>query len=287
MHATDSGRPVLVTGASRGLGRSLVLHLASEGFQVFAGVRSDAAAASLRAESGDTLQTLTLDVTQDSHIEQAVGELEAELGDRGLWGLVNNAGILDLGPVETTRVSDFRKVFEVNVFGVLALTKRCLPLVRRASGRIVNVSSVNGELSMPFASAYCASKFALEAASDALRMEVAPWGIGVSVIQPGVTASDIRDTAMAAWSERRSDMSQEQAKLYGEFFAATDNLVTGMKASAAGPEDFCGSVTHALTAEAPHTRYATGPDAAGLLELAALPDRERDQALQVFWEGGE
>lgn len=278
------GRAVLVTGASRGLGRSIALHLAGVGFQVFGGVRKESDATALRAAAAGDLRALTLDVTDSDHITAAAGTIEEVVGEHGLWGLVNNAGYLVLGPVETTPLEQVESLFRVNLLGALAVTQRLLPLVRRAHGRIVNVSSVNGVLSMPFASAYCASKFALEAATDALRMELSTWGIGVSLIQPGVTSSDIRGDAFEEWTRRRGAMDEGESDLYRESYEAGLALGATLEAGAAGPEHVCEAVVHALTADAPRSRYPTGPDAPQFIEMTAMPDEERDAALLAMWQ---
>jgi NAD(P)-dependent dehydrogenase (short-subunit alcohol dehydrogenase family) len=262
----------------------MALHLAGLGFRVFAGVRKESDAVPLREAADGDLRPLTLDVTDSGHIAAAAETIESEAGERGLWGVVNNAGYLILGPVETTPLDEVDALFRVNLLGVLAVTQRFLPLVRRAQGRIVNVSSVNGVLSMPFVSAYCASKFALEAATDALRMELSSWGIGVSLIQPGITASDIRGNAFAEWTQRRDAMSEAESNLYREYYEAGLAMGVVLEEGAAGPEFVCAAVAHALTSEEPRSRYATGPDAPQFLEMAGMSDEERDAALLAMWE---
>ena len=278
------GRAVLVTGASRGLGREATLHLARLGFRVYAGVRREADGASLRREGGEGVQPISLDVTRDEEIEAAVGTVSVEVGDHGLWGLVNNAGIAVLGPMETTPIPEVRGLFEVNFFGLLTLTQKLLPLIRRARGRIVNVSSVNGFLSMPFVGAYCASKFALEAATDALRMELSPWGIGVSLVQPGITTSDIRQSAFKEWARRREALSDEERDRYASYHQAGLVLAENLETDAASPVVVSAAVEHALTAERPNARYPTGSDAPQFMEMAALSDEERDAVLLSMWE---
>jgi NAD(P)-dependent dehydrogenase (short-subunit alcohol dehydrogenase family) len=278
------GRAVLVTGASRGLGRHATLHLADLGFRVYAGVRREADGASLCREAGEGVQPILLDVTRDEEIEAAVGTVSGEVGDDGLWGLVNNAGIAIFGPLETTPVREVRRLFEVNLFGLLTLTQEFLPLIRRARGRIVNLSSINGFLSMPFVGAYSASKFALEAATDALRMELARSGIGVSLIQPGITASDIRQFAFEDWTRRREALSGEERDRYASYHRAGLGLAENLETDAADPAVVSAAVEHALTAERPRTRYPTGEDAAQFAEIAASTEEERDAVLLSMWE---
>lgn len=277
-------RAVLVTGASRGLGRSVTLHLAELGFRVYAGVRRDEDGASLRRDGGDGVRPILLDVTRDEQIEAAEETIAAEVGGDGIWGLVNNAGIAILGPMETTPVSEVRDLFEVNLFGLLMVTQRFLPLIRRTRGRIVNISSVNGFLSMPFVGAYCASKFALEAATDAWRMELSAWGIAVSLVQPGITDSDIRQSALEGWTRRREALSEEECDLYASYHRGGLELSDNLEANAASPTVVSAAVEHALTAECPRARYPTGEDAAQFAEIAASTEEERDAVLLSMWE---
>jgi NAD(P)-dependent dehydrogenase (short-subunit alcohol dehydrogenase family) len=277
------GSAVLVTGASRGLGWDATLHLAGLGFRVYAGVRSETDGASLRREGGDRVEPILLDVTRKEQMESAVETVSAGVGAEGLWGLVNNAGIAILGPMETTPISEVRGLFEINVFGLFALTQMSLPLIRRAGGRIVNISSVNGFLSMPFVGAYCASKFALEAATDALRMELSPWGIGVSLVQPGITDSDIRQAAFDSWARRRETLSDEERDRYASYYRGGLELAKNLEENAASPAIVSAAVEHALTAERPQARYPTGEDAPQFMEMAASTEEERDTVLLSMW----
>src|SRR5512139_2964504 len=205
---------VLVTGSSRGLGRDMALHLVRNGFQVLAGVRSAADGQQLAAEAGTALHPVLLDVSDPSSIAAAAAQVAGHTGDAGLAGLVNNAGIASFGPLEQEPMARFEQIFRVNVFGVQALTQALLPLVRRARGRVVNISSGNGKLSFPFAGPYSASKFALEALSDALRVELTPWGIHVVVVEPGAMATDIRVKGVEAWAEEHAGLTEAEQALY-------------------------------------------------------------------------
>jgi NAD(P)-dependent dehydrogenase (short-subunit alcohol dehydrogenase family) len=200
---TSPHRTVLVTGAAKGIGRACALDLDGRGFRVFAGVRRPEDGEALRAASGGRIVPVPLDVTDGSQVA-AAGRLMAEAtGGTGLRGLVNNAGAVYAGPLEHLPVDALREQLEVNVVGALALTQACLPALRRARGRIVNVSSVNGRIVSPFSGAYAASKFALEALSDGLRRELARVGAGVRVIviQPGAVETPLwevtRERALA------------------------------------------------------------------------------------------
>ncbi|HET9162201.1 MAG TPA: SDR family NAD(P)-dependent oxidoreductase, partial [Solirubrobacterales bacterium] len=172
-------KSVLVTGASSGIGRATALRLDRAGWRVFAGVRKEADADSLRAGASARLVPLMLDVTDAAAIAAAAEQIAAEVGEGGLGGLVNNAGVGLLGPLETLPIEDFRRTVEVNLIAQVAVTQALLPQVRAARGRIVFVSSVGGRMAMPFGSPYHAAKFGLEAVADSLRRELRPWGIAV------------------------------------------------------------------------------------------------------------
>lgn len=269
---------VLVTGASRGLGRSVALELARDGFSVFAGVRQSVDGEDLlRAASGE-VWPLLLDVTSAEHIAAAKAEVRRATAGRGLAGLVNNAAVFLLGPFEQTPLAEVEALFRVNVMGVIDLTQRFLPLLRQARGRIVNISSANGKLSFPFCSFYSASKFALEALSDALRVELQPWAIEVSVVEPGVMRTDIRSRGALRWAECHDSLGPDERILYEKIYLNLQNLTPQIDEGAADHHFVVEAVHHALTADSPKTRYLAGPDTSQWMEMAALPDRERDAA---------
>ena len=272
-------RFVVVTGASRGLGRSVALELARRGFSVFAGVRRQQDGNALVDAASGVVRPILLDVTSGESIDAAALEVQRTTSGNGLTGLVNNAAVFLLGPFEQTPLEVIDNLFRVNVLGVISATQRFLPLLRQARGRIVNISSVNGRLSVPFTSFYSASKFALEALSDSLRVELQPWGIAVSVIEPGATRTDIRSRALVQWTECRAALAPEEQAVYEAPFAKLRQLVAQVDPTAADHEYVVQAVHDALTAETPHSRYLAGPDTAQFMQLAALPDVERDAAL--------
>src|SRR5262249_39561380 len=182
---------VVITGASTGAGRDAALHLDRNGFRVFAGVRREADAESLRKEASPQLEPLLLDVTDAAAIEAAAKRVDAEVGSAGLAGLVNNAGIGIGAPIEFLDLNELRRQLEVNVVAVVAVTQAFLPALRRARGRVVNAGSIGGRVSQPLVGPYSASKFALEAISESERMELAPWGIEVSLVEPGAISTAI------------------------------------------------------------------------------------------------
>lgn len=270
---------VLVTGASRGLGRSVALALASQGFAVFAGVRQlkDGDALVETAGSGE-LRPLMLDVSNPESIAAAEREVRTVTADAGLTGLINNAALFLLGPFEQTPLASIEELFRVNVLGVVAVTQQFLPLLRKGRGRVVNISSVNGRVSVPFCSFYSASKFALEALSDALRAEVKQWGIDVSVVEPGTMQTDIRAQGTVAWTEYHESLPPKDRHLYEGPFTRLRGLISQADAGAANHHYVIEAVRDALTAQVPATRYLAGPDAPQWIEMASLPDRDRDAA---------
>lgn len=289
---------VLVTGASTGIGRACALRLARRGFRVFAGVRRDEDAASLRGEGVAGLEPLRLDVGEAASIRAAAATLDAELGDAGLAGVVNNAGIAIAGMLEFLPIEDLRRQLEVNVVGLVAVTQACLPLlrrravqeggrVRRAPGRIVLVGSSSGYLSAPVTGAYSASKFAVEAIADAWRVELSPWQIPVALVQPGAIATPIWDKSNADANARLEAIPEEGRRLYAPLIEAAQRAVGQRSGSAIPADAVAQAVEHALTSSSPRTRYRVGTDAKLQYLLARLlPDRLRDRVLRRFLGAG-
>jgi NAD(P)-dependent dehydrogenase (short-subunit alcohol dehydrogenase family) len=219
---TDSGAPprgaVVITGASSGIGRTCALSLDTLGFRVFAGVRKSSDGESLRRASSARLTSLFIDVTDEQSIAAAAEEVSREVGDAGLVGLVNNAGIAIPGPLEYLPLVELRRQLEINLVEQLAVTQAFLPLLRRARGRLVNVSSLAGKLSTPFNGAYGAAKHGMEALSDTLRMELAPWGIHVSVVEPGAIATHMPKKLLRDAQAVLGSLPSEGRERYGSAF---------------------------------------------------------------------
>jgi NAD(P)-dependent dehydrogenase (short-subunit alcohol dehydrogenase family) len=272
-------RAVLVTGASTGIGRASALRLANAGWKVFAGVRKNADAERLRADAPESLQPLILDVTDAAQVAAARTDIETAASGQ-LAGLVNNAGISLPGALEFQPLDEFRRQIEVNLTAQLAVTQALLPLLRAARGRIVNITSIGGRVATPFIGAYSASKFGFEAISDALRIELRPWGIHVAAIEPGAIATEIWDKGQAAGDDYESSAPPEALSLYGEQLQAVRNMANVMKKRAVTPDKVAKAVEHALTARRPKTRYVVGFDAhAQRLMSSLLPDRMVDAAI--------
>jgi NAD(P)-dependent dehydrogenase (short-subunit alcohol dehydrogenase family) len=259
-------RAVLVTGASSGIGEACARRLVRAGWRVYAGVRTRGA-----APEGTT--EVLLEVTDTASIEAAAGEIDE------LHGLVNNAGIAIAVPLELLPLDQLRRQLEVNVVGQLAVTRAFLPTLRETRGRIVNVSSISGRSALPFLGAYAASKFALEAISDSLRVELAPFGIRVSVVEPGTIATPIWGKGAALADEILAASPQEQAELYRARAAAFRRTAAERARRGASADAVARAVEHALTARRPRARYLVGRDAKTRARLQRLPTRMRDRLL--------
>jgi NAD(P)-dependent dehydrogenase (short-subunit alcohol dehydrogenase family) len=279
-HATRSGA-VVVTGASSGIGRACALHLAALGFQVFAGVRRAEDGAALQAASSDRLTPVLLGVADETSIRAATQTVTAAVGAAGLAGLVNNAGIGVAGPLEFLPLAAFRTQLEVNVTGQLAVTQALLPLLRQGRGRIVNMGSIGGRIVSPFVGPYSASKFALEALTDALRMELRPWGLHVAIVEPGTVATPIWEKSVARADRLMQALPPQAQTLYGAAFTAMRAGAerTGKEGLGVPPEVVARAVAHALTARKPKARYLVGWDARMGVLFTLVPDRFRDRVM--------
>ncbi len=271
-------RAVLITGASTGIGAACALRLASRGWRVFAGVRREADGRRLEEAAPQAITPLLLDVTRQEQLEEAVARIREEVGDRGLHGLVNNAGIAVGGPLEFLKREQIEEQFQVNVFGAVAATQVCLPLLRAAAGRLVFISSNSGFWCEPFLSVYGGSKHALEAIGDSLRVELHPWDIRVALVEPGMVKTPIWDKARAAAAHADDALSPEALDLYAAPLEALRRMVCKTPAIAAAPDRVARAVTHALEARRPKTRYRVGIDCRIQFHLRRLlPDRLRDR----------
>jgi NAD(P)-dependent dehydrogenase (short-subunit alcohol dehydrogenase family) len=267
---------VLISGASRGIGRATSLRLARAGWTVYAGVRSDADGEALLTEVGTAgaIQPLPLDVTNGAQI----AALDIELPDR-LDAVVNNAGIVVGGPLETLSAADLRAQFEVNVVGAVALTNQVLPRLRASRGRIVFVSSLSGLISTPMTGAYNASKFALEAIADAWRLELRPWGVAVSLVEPAMTDTDLWRQAPETLEAETAEMSDAHRELYAEHLEGMRKSIPRIQKMAKPVEGVAAAIEKALTATRPKARYAVGADVKVQAALSGMtPDRVKDAA---------
>lgn len=271
-------RAVLVTGASTGIGQAIADRLATEGFNILAGVRRSGPAGTL-ADVPPGCEPIELDVTSTDNVSAVVRHMEARF-PQGLFALINNAGMAPPSAVELTDVDEFRRVLEVNTVAPLRLIQACLPLLRRGRGRIVNMSSMNGTVSLPIVGAYSASKFALEALSTALRVELRPWNIPVTVIRPGQIRTPIFHKAGAALDARAEKIPPALADGYSELYARAIQFNQRGANNPNGPDAVARKVLRALRARRPKSRYYVGLDAIGLqIAYEWLPTRLLDWAI--------
>jgi NAD(P)-dependent dehydrogenase (short-subunit alcohol dehydrogenase family) len=267
---------VLVTGASRGIGQTIAGHLAAKGWDVIAGVRTEDDAARLRA--GDSrLTAVMLDVTNERH----VAALDQSLPER-LDAVVNNAGVVVGGPLETVAPAELRRQLDINVTGQIAVTQAVLPRLRRSRGRVVFISSINGKIAFPLIGAYCASKFALEAAADALRIELKPWDIAVVVIEPAQTDTDIWRKADGLLDDAVAQMTADSRWLYDRHLDGLRKSIPLSQKIAVPPEKVATVVDEALTARRPRARYVVGlAPKVQLALISRMPTGLRDRVLRA------
>ena len=258
-------RLALVTGASTGIGRACATHLAGLGFHVLAGVRDP-------ADAPDGLEPLQLDVTSETEVAAAAERVGAEL-----HVLVNNAGIAISGPVEVVPAEEWRRVIDVNLLGQVAVTRALLPAILRTRGRVVNMSSIGGRVASPLFGPYSASKFALEAVSDALRREVAQHGVHVVSIEPGGIATPIWGKGMDDARRIMGAMDDEQRRRYSGLIDSVTKAVERIAREGLAPEEVAQVVGKAVTARRPRARYVVGRDAkVQAIAARLLPDRVFD-----------
>ncbi len=269
---------VVVTGPTPGHGRACAIYLAGRGYRVFAGVRSPGDAERLAREGSGLISPILLDVTNAGAIGQAAKEVGAAVGDAGLAGLVNNAGIAVSAPLEFIPLDELRRQFEVNVFGAVAVTQAFLPLLRRAKGRIVNIGSIGDRNALPFVGAYAASKSALAALGESQRRELRGSGMEVVLIEPGAVATPIWwEKGEAAADVLLAKLPAESEKLYGAAIEKLRAAARKISAGAVPPEAVAKVVETALTSQRPRTRVLVGTEAKVQAFLRwLLPDRALD-----------
>lgn len=266
---------ILVSGTSTGIGAATARVLSSRGFHVLAGVRNARDADAIR---GVNIEPVILDITVDEHIEALAARIAQDPQRRPLHAVVNNAGIAVNAPVETLPLDQWRRQFDVNLFGHIAVTQAVLPFLHQSRGRIINISSVGGKVAMASYGAYAGAKFALEAVSDALRRELAPYGLHVVVIEPGGVQTEMAGRGIERAQAFIADMTPVQQQRYGAMMQAVINQSTDFTKNGTAAEKAAAVVAKAVTARNPRTRYTIGRDAAVLTRLARiLPDRALDR----------
>jgi NAD(P)-dependent dehydrogenase (short-subunit alcohol dehydrogenase family) len=255
------------------------VRLAAAGHRVFAGVRTDADAERLAEHGAGSLHPVLLDVTDQAQIDAVADRISRDGG--GLYGVVNNAGVAHGGPIEYLPVDVWRDQFEVNVFGQVAVTRAMLPLVRESRGRIVFIGSIGGKLATMMMGPYNASKFAIEAIGESLRQELRPWGIGVSVIEPGAVKTEIWEKGRETADRLERELPAEAVDRYSPHIAAIRKGIEMQDKSGVGADKVAEAVDHALFAPRPRTRYLVGtPARVQSAMVRVLPDRSREAILR-------
>ena len=272
---------VVVTGASTGIGAATARELAHKGFHVLAGVRREVDADALRG-SIEGIEPHILDITVESDVAAIADRVARDPQRRPLRALVNNAGIAVNSPVETLPIAQWRRQFEVNVFGHIAIIQALLPALLISSGTVVNISSVGGKVVLPTYGAYAGSKFALEAASDALRREVAELGIKVVVIEPGAVKTEMAERGITTAQELQADMTAAHLARYGDLLAAVTAQARSFGEVGVSAEHAAKVIAKAATASRPRTRYTIGRDAAILVRISrVVSDRVLDRIVRL------
>ncbi|NP_001017189.1 retinol dehydrogenase 7 precursor [Xenopus tropicalis] len=267
---------VLITGCDSGFGNLLARQLDKRGIHVLAACLTDKGAQDLKKETSSRLQTVILDVTDSKSVCSVANWVSSIVGNKGLWGLVNNAGVsVPSAPNEWLTKEDFLKILNVNLLGVIDVTIKLLPQVRKAKGRVVNVASIAGRLTF-CGGGYCMSKYGVESFSDSLRHEMAPFGVKVCMVEPGFFKTQVTDARLQKEHLQKiwHGLPEEIRKSYGQQYY--DKYCSNVDLSLARSNPKLHLVTdcmeHALTAECPKTRYTAGLDAKLLyIPLSYLP----------------
>lgn len=279
---------MVITGASTGIGRATALHLAGRGVRVFAGVRKPADGEALvtafsgeARAAGGSIEPLIIDVAIGESIARAAAEVDEKLAGGRLRGLVNNAGIVVGGPQEFLAMEDWRRQFEVNVFGLIDTTQKLLPHLVRSRGRVVNVSSVGGRVATPMMGPYCASKFAVEGLTTALRLELRAAGVWATSVEPGAIKTEIWKKGDEQIAQYKAAMPTEGQARYAELANAMERFSARGARDGVEPIKVARAIEHALFAKRPRTHYPVGPDARLLtILLWLLPTRAFEWVLR-------
>ncbi len=261
MKTEQAQRSVLVTGTSTGIGRATALLLDKIGYRVFASVRRKEDGEKLRTAASENLIPVLFDVTDEAAIAQSREAIAEAVGDLGLWGLVNNAGISFRAPLEFVPLMECRRLYDINVFGLLAVTQAFLPLLRQAQGRIVNVSSITALMVTPFHGIYSSAKMAAKGITDALRLEVRPFGIQVSLMIYGGVQTALWDRVAKLTAETSALLPPASHELYAARQQKALDYFLARGRNGLLSEQAAEPIVHALTAKRPKRTYFVGPDA--------------------------
>jgi NAD(P)-dependent dehydrogenase (short-subunit alcohol dehydrogenase family) len=267
MTTSHENNLIVVTGASTGMGAATAHELAARGFHVLAGVRRTADADAIRE---DRVEPVILDVTEPEHIDALVQRVTTDPHGRALRAVVNNAGIAVNAPVETLPLEQWRRQFDVNLFGHIAVTQALLPFLHDSKGRVVNISSVGGKVAMATYGAYAGAKYALEAVSDALRRELAPHDVQVVVVEPGGVQTEMTGHGIERAKAFVEEMSPTNRRRYGGLMQAIINQATGFTSRGVTSAAAAVVIANATTTPKPRIRYTIGRDAAMMTKLTRV-----------------
>ena len=278
-NSSDRRELIVVTGASTGMGAATARELARRGFHVLAGVRRDVDADALR---GDGIEPHILDITVESDVAAVAERVANDPQGFPLRALINNAGVAINAPVEALPIAEWRRQFEVNLFGHVAMIQALMPSLLRSAGTVVNISSLGGKVALPTYPAYAGSKFALEALSDSLRREVGRLGVRVVVIEPGAVKTAMAERGVATADRLKDGMTADQRERYGELVDAMSNLARSFDKDGVSADHAATVIAKAATSSRPRTRYTVGRDAAVLARLSrVLSDRVLDRVVRL------
>ena len=255
------GKSVLISGASTGVGRAAAVRFARDGHEVLAGVRNEDAADKLLEETNGSLTPVFLDITNRESLQNFQDKYAENFAEQGLDCLINNAGVAKAGSVEHTPSEKWREQFDVNFFGHIELTRRLIPYIRKARGRIVFTGSIAGKLAFPMGGPYCASKFALEGLADSLRREMHVFGVSVSIVEPGGVKTPMLESAAGMIQEAIDAVSGDGANTYRETGEGLKKATDQFRKMASSPEKVVDAFQHALFSRNPKARYVVGQDA--------------------------
>jgi NAD(P)-dependent dehydrogenase (short-subunit alcohol dehydrogenase family) len=275
---------VVITGTSSGIGRAAAVALTDAGYHVFAGVRTEQAGKALLAKARGPLTPLILDVTDSDSVSAAAKEVARAAGDRGLAGLVNNAGIGISWPMEHVPREELRRQYDVNVFGQVDVIQAFLPLLRAAAGRIVNIGSIADRLSLPFCGPLFSSKWAFASITETLRLELRPWGIHVVLVEPASIHTEAVEKFQRDSAQVLSRFHKTAMEHYGDAYRTVTQQAVAREKAGSDPGVVADTILKALTSRRPKTRYLVGKDSKPLAMLARwAPDRAFDRLrMQMF-----
>jgi NAD(P)-dependent dehydrogenase (short-subunit alcohol dehydrogenase family) len=278
MNATKK-RTVVITGSSSGIGHACVARMVQSGWHVVATVRKPEDGSRLKSKFGASLSAVMMDVTDRATVTAAAEEVLSQLQGGGLDGLVNVAGVGMMRPVEYATLDDLQQIFDINVFGQIAVTQAFLPMIRSARGRIVNISSVGAHVAIPFGSPINASKSAFSRFSETLRLELHPFGVHVCEVEPGAIRTPAVEKTLGNVEAIIADLPARGAAQYGEMLKGFARRAYAREMNGSAPDVVAGAVHHALTAHRPRSRYLVGKHAKLLGTLPRILPRRLLEAL--------